>query len=98
MARRVNTNFLNSDKEMFSLLKQKEVLNDDSSRIIKKALKKIIEEQLSEKQKEYIVLYYFKELDMATIAEMCEVNISTVSRTINRARQNIFKYMKYYFL
>ena len=62
--------------------------NSELRKIARKALKKVIEEQLSARQKQFIVLYYYKELDMPTIAKMCGVNPSTVSRTLHRAKQN----------
>jgi len=99
MARRVCTSFLNNDKEMFKLFSENSdsESNSELKKLARKALKKVIEEQLSARQKQFIVLYYYKEMDMPTIAEMCGVNASTVSRTLNRARQNIYKYLKYYF-
>ena len=60
-------------------------------------MKKVVEEQLSTRQKQMIVLYYYKEMDMPEIAEMLGINVSTVSRTLNRAKQNLMKYLKYYF-
>jgi RNA polymerase sigma factor (sigma-70 family) len=100
MAKRVITTFLNNDRDMFMLLNSRAESEGNSQlrRTAKKALKRVIEEQLSDRQKQYLVLYYFEDRDMPTIAKMFGVNVSTVSRTINRARQNIFKYMKYYFL
>lgn len=99
MARRTRISSLGNDKEMFDLIRQNEnsQSNSELRKIAIKALKKIIEEQLSTRQKQYIVLYYYNNVDMVQIAKQCGVNKSTVSRTINRAKQNIYKYMKYYF-
>jgi len=99
MARRIGSSILDNEREMFKLF------NDNADgegnqavrKIAKKALKKVVEEQLSARQKQFIVLYYYKEMNIPEIAEMCGVNVSTVCRTLNRARQNIYKYMKYYF-
>lgn len=99
MARRVGSSVLSNDKEMFKhfLSLKDENNNTEIRKIATKALKKVIEEQLSSRQKQFIVLYYYEEMDMPAIAKMCGVNPSTVSRTLNRARQNIYKYLKYYF-
>ncbi len=99
MARRTRISALDNDSEMFRLLKSKEASEDNSKlrKIAIKALKKVIDEQLSARQKQYLVLYYYNNMDMPAIADECGVNKSTVSRTLNRAKQNIYKYMKYYF-
>lgn len=98
MARRAAKDLLTNDREMFRILSDSSgESNAAVLKIAKRALRKIIEEQLTARQKQFIVLYYYKEMDMPSIAQMCNVNASTVSRTLNRARQKIFAYMKYYF-
>lgn len=52
-------------------------------------LMKILDKQLTERQKCYIIMYYKEGLPMRRIAEICEVNPSTVSRTIKRANQKL---------
>lgn len=100
MARKIRTSALENDWEMFNLIKQNEngEGNSEIKKIAIKALKKVIEEQLTTRQKQYLVLYYYNNVDMVQIAKQFGVNKSTVSRTINRARQKIYKYMKYYFI
>lgn len=90
---------LDNDREMFRLLTEtaETESNTELRKIAKRAMKKVIEEELTTRQKQFIVLYYYKQMDMPTIAKECGVNISTVSRTLNRARQNIFRYIKFYF-
>lgn len=99
MARRIHWDFSQSNKEMFKLLNQfsETQTNEDKLKLAKKALKKVVEEQLTTRQKQVIVLYYYEQVNMPTIAKMLGVNPSTVSRTLNRARQNIMKYLQYYF-
>ena len=63
-----------------------------------RALREIVKEELSERQKQFIVLYYYENKTMAEIADICGVNVSTVSRTLRRARKNITDRMKYYYL
>ncbi|MBE6838812.1 MAG: sigma-70 family RNA polymerase sigma factor [Ruminococcus sp.] len=71
--------------------------NDDRlRRIAKLALVDIIKSELSEKQRKYIILYYYKGLKIDEIAKQSGVNKSTVSRTLSRARANIARRMKYY--
>lgn len=58
-------------------------------RLIKKALAYVINHELSPKQRQYVVMYYSKNLNMEEIAKRCNVSKSTVSRTVSRARKNI---------
>lgn len=99
MARRIRISALDNDKEMLNLISKNSnsQSNTNLRKIAIRALKKVIEEQLSTRQKQYIMLYYYNDVDMVQIANQFGVNKSTVSRTINRAKQNIYKYMKYYF-
>ena len=54
-----------------------------------KALYKMLENNLTKKQKCYIILYYKEKLTVKEIAEKFGVDKSTVSRTINRGRRRI---------
>lgn len=58
-------------------------------------MKSVIEENLTKKQKSYIMLYYVQNKSVTQIARMCGVNKSTVSRTLSRARSNIEKAVGY---
>ncbi len=59
-------------------------------------LLKVIEEQLTETQKKYIVRYYYEGKTLAEIANEYSVEISTVSRTIKRARKRLIEAFRYY--
>ncbi|MBQ8177025.1 MAG: sigma-70 family RNA polymerase sigma factor [Oscillospiraceae bacterium] len=61
-----------------------------------KILRKVIEEALTERQREMITLYYFDRDNIPQIAEKLGVNRSTVSRTISRGRRNIMEKMKFF--
>lgn len=54
-----------------------------------KALYKMLENNLTKKQKCYIILYYRDKLTVKEIAEKFGVDKSTVSRTIDRGRKRI---------
>ncbi len=98
MAKRNRSTSFDNDKEMFQILKNNSKSEDNSSliKLTKRAIRKIIQDELTERQKEYIMLYYYNDMDMCEIAKMYGVNKSTISRTINRARMNILEYTKYY--
>lgn len=54
----------------------------------------LIEKNLTDKQKCYIMLYYKQGLTMKQIGKLFNINPSTVSRTIQRGRQRVFKGMQ----
>ena len=54
-----------------------------------KVLRMLIDDNLTKKQKCYIILYYKEGLTVTQIAERFGVDKSTVSRTINRGRQRL---------
>lgn len=59
-------------------------------------LRRIIREQLTDKQRLYLTMYYGERRSMTEIAQSCGVSLSTVSRTLTRARRRIEEVMKYY--
>lgn len=58
------------------------------------AVQSLIDNNLTEKQKCYIMLYYKQGLTLEQIGELFGVNPSTVSRTIARGRQRLLKGMQ----
>lgn len=73
------------------------LLNGDQQNGTRKILLNIINNDLTARQTEIIMLYYFKELSMPEIAETYNITYQAVSAVISRARNRIFRYMKYYF-
>ncbi len=66
-----------------------------SDKIDPKLLMKVIDGCLTAAQREYIGEYYFEGRNMYEIAKSRGVAVSTVSRTIGRARRRIFNALKY---
>lgn len=99
MPRRISLTRLNEDREIYKIFNNNQLSesNAEIRQLAKKAMKKIIEEQLTTRQKQILVLYYFEDIDMPTISRMLEINVSTVSRTLKYARNNLLRYLKYYF-
>jgi predicted DNA-binding protein YlxM (UPF0122 family) len=60
-------------------------------------LKNIIETELTPKQRIYVYEYYWTRLSSRKIAEKYRLAPSTVTRTIARANQTIFRYLRFYF-
>ena len=101
MQKRLKSDFLGeaefcADKEIAALIGDTESDNSEKHRLMLKILRKVILEELTERQREMITLYYFDRANIPQIAEMLGVNRSTVSRTISRGRRNIMEKMKYF--
>ena len=61
----------------------------------KKRVKKVIEEELTEVQREILMAYYFGELSQSQIAAQRGINKSTVCRTLHRAENRLRMFLKY---
>ena len=58
-------------------------------------IRRVIQEELTELQREVLMAYYFQEISIPQIARERGVNKSTVSRTLRRAEDKLRKYLKY---
>ncbi len=72
--------------------------DDDGRKMrLKKVLLNVIKNELTSRQSEIIMLYYFKGVNIVEIAQRQGISPQAVSALMKRARMRIFKYMKYYF-
>jgi RNA polymerase sigma factor (sigma-70 family) len=85
------------DKKLLSIMGDSEDNYTNRSQLakMKKALAEVIQNEISARQREIIVLYYYKRMNIPEIADMLGVNKSTVSRTLSRARRTILSRLKY---
>ena len=60
-----------------------------------KRVRKVIEEELSDRQREVMIAYYFQEMSIPAIAREWGINKSTVSRTLKRAEKRLRMFLKY---
>ncbi|MGN1480632.1 RNA polymerase sigma factor [Porcipelethomonas sp.] len=99
MSRRISFEALEFDKRISDLaFSEYEDESEEKRAKIKNVMARVIKNDLTARQREIIVLYYYNNKGVAEIAEMLHVCPSTVSRTIKAARAKIYKYLKYYFL
>ena len=63
---------------------------------LKQTLRQVIRLRLTPRQQEMLTLYYFERKKIPEIARELNVNKSTVSRTLNRAVENIRRYLEFY--
>lgn len=71
--------------------------NAEHLQIAKHALHEILEQELTPRQREVVMLYFFEGKNTIVIAEELHLNKSTVSRTLARAKDRIQKHMRFYF-
>ncbi len=64
--------------------------------IARDALQRAIGTDLTERQREVILLHYYEECGVTEIASRLELDKSTVSRTLKRARERLRKSMQFY--
>ncbi len=99
MSRRVSFDSLEFDSKLSNLAfsEDNEECTEKREKI-RKIMARIIKNDLTARQREIIVLYYYSGKGVTEIAQILKIAPSTVSRTIKAARNKIFKYMKYYFI
>ena len=69
---------------------------DSSSQKLRQVLLKVINNELTTRQKEIIMLYYFKGIKTVTIGEQLGISQQAVSRVLSRARLNMYRILQYY--
>ena len=62
---------------------------------LRRNLRRAREQELTPRQREVLALYYDRGLKMSQIARKLGINRSTVSRTIGRAKQRLYRYLQY---
>ena len=58
-------------------------------------VQRVIEEELTELQRQTLTAYYFQEMTIPQIAAQRGVNKSTVCRTLRRAEEKLRRYLRY---
>lgn len=62
---------------------------------LKRNLTRALKQDVTPKQREYMMLYYGQGLNLRQISEKLGVNKSTVSRTMKRGRQRLYRCLRY---
>ena len=83
----------------FKLYQNNNLENDDKERKRKlNLLKKVIDGELTPKQKMCFLLYYVEMKKMADISQILGIDISCVSRHIKKGKDRIKKTIGYYYV
>ena len=81
--------------EMALYARQMAATNSGEHSRLKRNLLKAIREELTPRQREVLTLYYAGGKSAHEIAELLEVCPSTVFRTLKRARQRLFRCLRF---
>lgn len=71
--------------------------NNETIARVRRNLAIAINEELTDRQREFVNMYYFEGKTVCEIADELGVNSSTVSRVLSYARKNLKKVLKYSF-
>lgn len=71
--------------------------NEEHLELAQRALHDILEHDLTDRQRELLMLYYYEKRSEKEIAHQLGINKSTVSRTLDRAKSRIRKHLRFYF-
>ena len=69
--------------------------NRDQMNRLKRNLTHALRQDITQRQREYMMLYYGQGMSMEAIAKELGVNKSTVSRTLKRGRQRLYRCLRY---
>ena len=69
--------------------------NRDQMNHLKRNLTHALRQDITQRQREYMMLYYGRGMSMEAIAKEVGVNKSTVSRTLKRGRQRLYRCLRY---
>lgn len=69
--------------------------NKEQMNRLKRNLTHALRQDITQRQREYMMLYYGKGMSMEAIAQQFGVNKSTVSRTLKRGRQRLYRCLRY---
>lgn len=61
----------------------------------KKRISRVVAEELTQVEREVLVSYYLREMNIPTIARERGVNKSSVCRALRRAEKKLKRYLKY---
>ena len=63
---------------------------------LKKQLLPMLRDQLTDRQRQILILYFFEQKSQTEIAQLLQVNRSTVCRTLNRGIRRLQNILQYY--
>ena len=95
-AKRIPEHMAESDPSMIRDLLEVPHTNHIQLEIAKTALKQVIKNDLTPRQREIILLHYYHNMSNKQIAQVLHLDASSVSRTLTRAKARIHKLLHVY--
>lgn len=83
-----------ADNGILSILEYDD--DEESGNKLKRILLKVINNELTPRQKEVIMLYYYKGADTVKISRQLGITPQAVSAVMARARMRIYRILQYY--
>ncbi len=71
--------------------------SETDHRKLKRILMNVIKGELTENQQKMVIMYYFKNMKLQEIADETGITFQAVSATLARARNRLYRVLKYYF-
>ena len=84
-----------ADMARYARMISEENTNTEELDRVKIALWRALHEDITEKQRRYLLLYYAEGMKMSEIGEQMGVDKSTVSRTIKRGERRLQRCLRY---
>ena len=83
------------DIAAFEMWQHEDYDNERDDEAFKKIVIKVIQNELNEKQREILTLYYYNRLTQEEIAKLLNINTSAVCRYLKRIRRKLYGFLKY---
>ncbi len=92
------TEFTESIAGMMAYNKEYQYTNESEYKRLLRILSKVVAGELTERQRQCIVMRYYKNLTVTEIGHQLGIGKSTVSRHIKKAKSRLYKILDYYIL
>lgn len=83
------------DIKAFEIWQRENCNNERDSEAFEKIVMKAIQNELNEKQRKILYLYYYEKLTMKKIAELLKISVPTVCDYLKRSRHKLYGCLKY---
>lgn len=90
-----NTNMFAREEEYQYLRRFLKMMGSADRGGLAESVRCSIEEDLTPRQRQLVSMYYLEQMRMQDIADELNIHISTVSRTLKRARDNMKNHLKF---
>ncbi len=83
-----------TDKRIMRLLGHNDM--DERAAMLRRVMLKVINNELTPRQKEIIMLYYFQDMTLTDIGDRLGISPQAASAAMSRAKLRLFRILQYY--